>query len=73
MLKPDASIVLGDGQEKFRQMLIVQHVEDETGHDQREEHGRRVENTAQALPALALGVEKNLPFGRLRVICRAIP
>ena len=56
-------VVLGRGQQQLRQLLIAQHIEDENGQNQREDHGRRVENAAQPLPALALGIEEYLLIG----------
>ena len=53
-------VVPGRGQQQLGQLLVAQDVEDEAGQDQRGEHGRRVENAAQPLPALALRVEEYL-------------
>ena len=53
-------VVLGRGQQQLRQLLVAQHVEDETGQHQRGDHGRGIENAPKALPSLALRVEKYL-------------
>ena len=53
-------VVLGDGQQQLRQVLIAEDVEDENGQNERGEDGGCVEDAAQALPTLSLGVEKYL-------------
>jgi hypothetical protein len=41
-------------------VLTAQDVEDERSHDQRDDDGRHIEDASEALPSLALGVEKYL-------------
>jgi len=53
-------VVLGRGQQQLRQVLVAQHVEDETSQNQRGNHGRNVQNAPQPLPSLALGIEEYL-------------
>ena len=64
-------IVPGNGQQQLGQVLAAQHIEDKTGHHQRGHHGCRIQNAAQALPALAFRVEKDLSVGHVFVLCRA--
>ena len=56
-------IVLRSGKQQLRKPLITQHIEDEAGQNQRGQNGSSVEDAAQALPTLALGIEKYLTFG----------
>jgi hypothetical protein len=44
-------------------MLGAQHVEDETGQDQSDDHGRHIEDAPEPLPSFALGIEKYLFIG----------
>ncbi len=56
-------VMFGNRQQKLGQALVVEHIEDESNHDQCEEHGRNVNNAAQTPPALAMGIEENLSVG----------
>jgi hypothetical protein len=58
--------VLGNGQQQLRQPLITQHVEDESGQNQRGSHRCHVQNAAQPLPALAFWIEEDLFIGHER-------
>ena len=58
-------VVLGRGQQQLGQLLVAQHVEDESRQHQRGNHGRDIENAAKALPSLALRVEKYLVVGHI--------
>ncbi len=53
-------VVLGRGKEKSREALRTDDIESEADQNDGRENGSRVENAAQALPALALGIEEYL-------------
>ena len=57
--------MLGIGKQQFGQLLIADHIEDEADDNESREHGDRIEDAAEALPALAFGVEKDLLAGHL--------
>ena len=59
-LRERLEVVPGSGQQQLGKVLIAHDVENESGQHQRGQDGSRVENAAQALPTLALGVEKYL-------------
>jgi hypothetical protein len=44
-------------------MLIAQNIENKARQNQGRQNGGSVEDAAQALPTLALGIEKYLAFG----------
>ena len=53
-------IMFGSGQQQFRQALIAHYIEDKADQHQCGEQGGDVKDAAQALPALALGIEEYL-------------
>ena len=52
-------VVLGGGQQQLRQLLDAQHIEDETGQNQRGNHGRYVEMRRRRFQRLRWG-SKNI-------------
>jgi hypothetical protein len=50
-------------QQQIGKLLLAQHIKDEDSHYDGEKKRGNIEDAAQALPAFALGVEKDLPVG----------
>jgi hypothetical protein len=55
--------VLGCEQSQLWKMLVAQNIENKARKNQRGQNGGCVEDAAQALPTLSLGVEENLAIG----------
>ena len=59
-LRQSPVVVFRIGKQQFGQLLVADHVEGEADDDEGREYGDRIEDAAEALPALAFRVEKDL-------------